>query len=106
MTRFARTNRVFLIEEPLFDADDNPYLQLDRKGNLTIIVPHLQNGLSEEGSSFQEVMLLRAFFDEEKIIDYLFWYYTPMALAIGNYFSPKLMIAWMSCHYLISHLRH
>jgi glycosyltransferase involved in cell wall biosynthesis len=92
MTRFARTNRVFLIEEPLFDADDNPYLQLDRKGNLTIIVPHLQNGLSEEGSSFQEVMLLRAFFDEEKIIDYLFWYYTPMALAIGNYFSPKLII--------------
>ncbi|GAC1386022.1 MAG: glycosyltransferase family 1 protein [Ginsengibacter sp.] len=92
MTRFAKQNRVFLIEEPIFDSDDNPNLQLDRKENLTIVIPHIQPGLSEEDSNFQEVMLLRALFDEEKITDYLFWYYTPMALAIGNYFSPKMII--------------
>ena len=92
MTRFANQNRVFLIEEPLFDIDDTSHLQLDRKGNLTIVIPHIQHGLSEEDSIFQQVMLLRALFDDEKITNYLFWYYTPMALAVGNYFSPKMII--------------
>ncbi|HEY8660089.1 MAG TPA: glycosyltransferase family 1 protein, partial [Hanamia sp.] len=83
---------MFLIEEPLFDIDDTSHLQLDRKGNLTIVIPHIQHGLSEEDSIFQQVMLLRALFDDEKITNYLFWYYTPMALAVGNYFSPKMII--------------
>ncbi|MDB5221839.1 MAG: glycosyl transferase [Chitinophagaceae bacterium] len=91
MNRYARQNRVFLIEEPLFDVDDSQ-LQLDRKGNLTVVIPHIQHGLSEEDAVFQQVMLLRLLFEEENITDYFFWYYTPMALAVGNYFSPKMII--------------
>lgn len=90
MSRFARNNRVYLIEEPIYA--DNSHLHLDRKGNLTVIVPHIEHGISDEDAVFQQVMLLRAFFEEEKITSYFFWYYTPMALAIGNYFSPKIII--------------
>jgi glycosyltransferase involved in cell wall biosynthesis len=92
MSRFARQNRVFLIEEPFFDAEHTSHLQLDRKGNLTIVIPHLQHGLSNEDLTLQQVKLLRDLFEEENITTYFFWYYTPMALAIGNYFFPKLII--------------
>ena len=91
MSRFARQNRVFLIEEPLFDTD-NCHLQLDRKGNLTIVIPHLQPGLSNEDITVHQVKLLKDLFEEENIVTYFFWYYTPMALAIGNYFFPKLIV--------------
>ena len=91
MTRFARQTRVFLIEEPIFNPEPS-HLELDRKGNLTVIVPFIQHGLSEDDVIIQQVRLLKELFVEENITDYFFWYYTPMALAVGNYFSPKLII--------------
>lgn len=92
MSRFAKQERVFLIEEPWFEREDDGYLQLDHKGNLTVVIPHLKQGLSPEEAALSQVKLLRNFFEEEKITDYYFWYYTPMALAIGNHFSPKMII--------------
>lgn len=92
MSRFAKYNRVFLIEEPYFDAEKNNYLQLDRKDNLTIVIPHLQHGISEEDIVFQQVKLIRDLFEDEMINNYYFWYYTPMAIAIGNYFHPEFTI--------------
>lgn len=92
MIRFSRQNRVFLIEEPLFDVDHPGHLQLDRKGNLTVVIPHIQHGLSEDDSVYQQVNLLRDLFEKENITNYFFWYYTPMALTVGNYFSPTLTI--------------
>ena len=92
MSRFAKQERVFLIEEPWFEREDDGYLQLDHKENLTVVIPHLKQGLSPEEAALSQVKLLRNFFEEEKITDYYFWYYTPMALAIGNHFSPKMII--------------
>lgn len=92
MSRFAKQTRVFFIEEPWFDMEDNGHLQLDRKGNLTVVIPHLQKGLSQKDVTLQQVKLLRGLFEQENITNYYFWYYTPMALAVGNYFSPKMII--------------
>lgn len=92
MTRFARQNRVFVIEEPLFNAERTDYLELNKKGNLTIAIPHLRNGLSTQDVIFQQVKLLRDLFEEENIINYLMWYYTPMALSIGDHFSPDFIL--------------
>ena len=91
MSRFARENRVFFIEEPLCDAEHS-HLFLDKKGDLTVIVPHLRSGLSEQDIALQQVELLKKFFFEENITDYYFWYYTPMALTVGNHFSPRMII--------------
>ncbi len=92
MSRFAIENRVFLIEEPLFDADRHSYLHLDRKLKLTVVVPHLPSGLSEPDADFEQVRLLKNLFEEENIRNYFFWYYTPMALTVGNQFSPTMII--------------
>ena len=92
MSRFAKHGRVFLIEEPWFDREDDGYLQLDHKENVTVLIPHLKQGLAPQEAALSQVKLLTDFFEEEKIAEYYFWYYTPMALAIGNHFSPKMII--------------
>lgn len=92
MTRFAKQNRVFLIEEPHFNADVADYLEYGRKGNLTIVIPHLRHGVSSEDAVLQQVKLLKDLFEEQNIANYLFWYYTPMATAIGNHFTPDFIL--------------
>ncbi len=92
MSRFAIENRVFLIEEPLFDADRHSFLHLDRKEKLTVVIPHLPSGLSVPDADFEQVRLLKNLFEEENIRNYFFWYYTPMALTVGKQFSPMMII--------------
>jgi UDP-galactopyranose mutase len=92
MSRFAKQNRVFFIEEPWFDAEHTNHLQLDKKDNLTVVIPHLQHGLSDEEIVSQQVRLLKDLFEEESVINYFMWYYSPMPLAIGNSFYPKFII--------------
>jgi UDP-galactopyranose mutase len=92
MSRFAKQNRVFLIEEPWFDAEHTNHLQLDKKGNLTVVIPHLQQGLPEEDIVSQQVRLLKDLFEEESVTNYFMWYYSPMPLAIGNFFYPKFIV--------------
>ncbi len=92
MSRFAKHNRVFIIEEPYIDAERTNYLQLERKGKITVVIPHLQHNISQEDVDFQQIKLLKDLFEEEEITNYAFWYYTPMALAIGNSFKPEFII--------------
>ncbi|MDQ6757920.1 MAG: glycosyltransferase family 1 protein [Bacteroidota bacterium] len=92
MSRFAKQNRVFLIEEACFNAEHTDYLELNKRGNLTIVIPHLRSGLSDQDIVSQQVKLLKDLFEEENITTYLFWYYTPMALAVGNHFSPDFIL--------------
>ena len=91
MSRFAKQNRVFFIEEPVFDTENN-HLQLELREGLTVVIPHLQAEGSGEDHALQQVNLLKELFNEENITDYFFWYYTPMALALGNSFSPQLIV--------------
>jgi hypothetical protein len=47
LSRFALTHRVFLIEEPLFDATENNYMEIskDEDSRVWIMVTHLKNGM-------------------------------------------------------------
>ncbi len=92
LSRFARTSRVFYVEEPLFGAD-MPHLDISsREHGLRVVVPRLPNGLSE--SSQQEV--LRELVDEliaaESITTFVAWYYTPMALPWTRHLEPIALV--------------
>jgi len=90
--RFVKQFRVFFIEESLYDTG-KPYLDnsLSREG-VWIVVPHLQPGTNEKDATSIQEELLKEFFDYFKISQYIFWYSTPMALAISGSFSPLLTI--------------
>ena len=92
MTRCARERRVYYVEEPLFDADAKPYLELQRHGGVAVAVPHLRR----EGTENDHARTLRALMLEliakERIHRYVHWYYTPMALSFTSHLKPKAVV--------------
>ena len=92
LTRCANECRVFYVEEPFYDADDQPRLQMERVGNVTVVVPHLPPGrLPAEDVSMQR-RLLDQLLVKERITDYVLWYYTPMALAFSDHLQPQTVV--------------
>ena len=89
LSRCARDRRVFFIEEPVFG---NSSMRLDVRETdegVYVVVPHLPDGLRSEVAinAVMKEMTFR-FFLEHAIDDYVFWYYTPMALSFTNQFNP------------------
>ncbi|MFN6965058.1 MAG: glycosyltransferase family 1 protein [Pyrinomonadaceae bacterium] len=92
LTRFSNGHRVFLIEEPFFDADGTPRLELHpRSERITIAVPHLVAGTNPD-----DVMpgLVRRMFDEQGIGEYVAWFYTPMMLPWSSELSEPSAVVY------------
>ena len=89
LTRCAAERRVFYIEEPCFDAGGNPWLELQRSGRVTVVVPHLAERSTQSS-------VLRRLVDEllvvHRIEQYVLWYYTPMALGFTAHLKPRAII--------------
>lgn len=89
LTRCARDRRVFFVEEPIFG---NGSMRLDvqeREGGVQVVVPHLPEGLRSEVATTAVLKdMIRKLFLEQGIREYVFWYYTPMALSFTKHFSP------------------
>ncbi|TDB67423.1 glycosyltransferase family 1 protein [Arundinibacter roseus] len=92
LTRFLKHFTIHFIEEPVFDAELPYYSFSERSENLTLVVPHLVPGMNEEQISAAQEALLAKFLQQEDLMDYAFWYYTPMALAFSHGFRPALTI--------------
>jgi glycosyltransferase involved in cell wall biosynthesis len=93
LSRAARTRRVFVVEEPIFD---NGSMRLDvseREGGVHVVVPYLPEGLSSEIAK-QAVLgkMVDRLFSVHKINDYIAWYYTPMALEFTQHLKPLATI--------------
>ena len=89
LTRCARDRRVFFIEEPVFS---NGSMRLDireAEAGVHVVVPTLPDGLRSE-VAINAVMkeMTRQLFLEHDIKEYIFWYYTPMALSFTDRFNP------------------
>lgn len=93
MTRFAGITNVYFLEEPLFDCSDEPYLQMEEKhGGLWVCVPHLPVGSTPEDTLAMVRKILDAFFEQRDCSNFIFWYYTPMALQFSEPFTPAMIV--------------
>lgn len=89
LTRCARDRRVFFVEEPIFGNGSMRLEVQERDGGVQVVVPHLPEGLrSEVATSAVLKDMIRKLFTEQGIREYVFWYYTPMALSFTRHFSP------------------
>jgi hypothetical protein len=83
-SRLAKHFRVFFIEEPIYDAEtsflDN---SLSTEG-VWVVVPHLLPGTDEVSAAREQRELLRDFLHYFRSEEQICWYYTPMALPIGE----------------------
>lgn len=87
MSRFAGTHRVFFVEEPILS--DQLYLEIqERQRNLWVIVPHLPLQMSEEEKRDQQVEFLSQVMKTMEVNHYISWYYSPMAVAVGEHLRP------------------
>ncbi len=88
LSRCARDHRVFFVEEPLVDRGP-VRLEVSARGhNVSVVVPHLPEGLSEEEAAAVQRRLIDDLFAAHEIRDYVLWYYTPMALAFTRHLRP------------------
>jgi UDP-galactopyranose mutase len=92
MTRCARERRVYFFEEPVYAPGVTPHLAREFDNGVTILVPQLPAGLDEATSIAAQQSLLDHFLAEERIADYVLWYYTPMALAFTRHLTPTAIV--------------
>lgn len=93
LSRFATGQRVFFWEEPEFRDNALPFLKISpREDLLTVVVPELPTGGSEQQSWALQQELLAGFLEDEAIEDYICWYYTPMARNFTRNLQPAAVV--------------
>jgi glycosyltransferase involved in cell wall biosynthesis len=97
LSRFAQQGRVFYVEEPFWhhDQTDAAFAHFEvkeRQNGVKVLVAHLPVGLSEDQVDELQEQLLTQYFSENNINQYVFWYYTPMALSKSRHLKPVLTV--------------
>ncbi len=93
LSRFAKNGRVFIVEEPIFDAE-LPYHQIekDNDSGVFVITPHLIHGSDVSSQTEVQRQLLSQLFQSKQIENYILWYYSPMALMFTGHLQAKAVI--------------
>ncbi|RYY06595.1 MAG: glycosyltransferase family 1 protein, partial [Sphingobacteriaceae bacterium] len=93
LTRFSEMFNTYFLEEPIHDAEEVAYLNISKRlPNLWVVVPHIQSGLSKAEEKLVMKQLMDNFMENEDGEDFLFWYYTPMALSFTEQLNPGLVV--------------
>lgn len=93
LTRCAKNRRVFVIEEPIFDSEQDEKLDIiQHESGVWVVVPHLPENLSESAINNIQQRLIDELFTEVQIHNYILWYYTPMAMAFTRHLEPRVTV--------------
>jgi UDP-galactopyranose mutase len=82
------------MEEPLFDADGEAYYSITRVDdtNVQVVIPHLSPGMEEEKIVSIQKSLLDSVVRNYRLSNYIFWYYSPMAVLFSRHLAPGFVI--------------
>lgn len=93
MSRFSDMAAVYFFEEPILLETEQSYLVISkREDNLWVCVPHISNDLSHVQVNSELALLLDFFFLARSPEDFIFWYYTPMALEFSQHITAGLTV--------------
>lgn len=92
LSRFARTSRVFYIEEPMYGGDAPQLTISPREHGLSVVVPLLPSNLSDEAQHRALGELIDELIAQESITAFIAWYYTPMALPWTRHLEPIALV--------------
>jgi glycosyltransferase involved in cell wall biosynthesis len=93
LSRCARERRVFFVEEPIFVKSQLAELDVTmRDCGVSVVVPRLPEGLSEEEVRGVQRLLIDDLLQECRILDYILWYYTPMAIPFTKHLNPMATV--------------
>ncbi len=89
ISRFTKEYTVYYIEEFIYSTEEDGYTINVTNENVHVVVPHLSHryqGTQNDNTRKETVM--ENLFNQHSIQSYIFWYYTPMALAFTAHFKP------------------
>ena len=97
LSRFAQHGRVFYVEDAFYHNDDliEPHVEIKNRDNgVKVVVVHLPQRLRHDENAADQAQfeVLSHYFNEQGVTNYVFWYYTPMALGKSRQFTPKLTV--------------
>jgi glycosyltransferase involved in cell wall biosynthesis len=93
LSRAAKHYRVLLIEEPAFEPNATPRMDVSRRpAGVRVALPILPEGLSAEDVILAQRDLIDALLAREDEGSRIFWYYTPMALAFTSHLDCDLCV--------------
>jgi UDP-galactopyranose mutase len=93
MSRWAKTQRVFYFEEPVFAAEAVPTPELSTVDEtLTVVVPRLPDGLDPSQQIEAQRVVLDRLCEEQGIEKPLLWYYTPMSGVFSAHLRPQRVV--------------
>ena len=97
LSRFAEYGRVFYVEDAFYHNDDliEPHIEIkERQNGLKVVVVHLPQRFRHDEAASDQVQseVLNQFFNQQGITNYVFWYYTPMAVSKSRQFQPVLTV--------------
>ncbi|MCG2615125.1 glycosyltransferase [Terrimonas sp. NA20] len=93
MSRYAENDRVFFIEEPVWQ-NGAAKMEVKRPAlNIYVVTPHLPDGVSETNPLQLQQKLLADVVKQYKIDSYVAWFYTPMSIdLLAGLVMPKLVV--------------
>ena len=95
LTRFSKEFNVYFLEEPIHDVKKNEDSHLSiskRSDKLWVLVPHLPKEINKKESLKIQKEILKSFLTNKSLSDFIFWYYTPMALEFSGDYNPDITI--------------
>jgi glycosyltransferase involved in cell wall biosynthesis len=94
LNRFAIYNRVFVIEEPYFDQDENKVAIERSADDVNLWVVKLSVTRQDSDTKTFEIIkdLISNMISSQNITRYLLWYYSPMALQYSDHLKPTIII--------------
>ena len=100
LTRFARTRRVFVWEEPTAAAEGaaaDVKVVTDAASGVMVATPRLPAGLDEVRTEAELSRLLEAFAAEHAIVAPVAWFYTPMMLGFARTLAERAACVVYDC---------
>jgi UDP-galactopyranose mutase len=105
MTRFAKTRRVVVFEEPLPTDGVEAFLEMREDRGVTVAVPRLPAGLQGQEAEAQVKILLDGMIADLKIERPILWYYTPMMLDLSVHLAKDAAAVVYDCMDELSNFR-
>lgn len=92
LSRFARTRKVLFIEEPVFHEGDATFVVTESREGVRVAVPHLRSGTDAGSAEPQLRSMVDKLLTDEKMTEFVAWYYTPMMLGWSEHLDPVAVV--------------
>ena len=92
LSRFSKHYVTYYIEEFIINDQEDGYDFYTTEENVCVVAPHLNHRNSTRNQDVRKMNVVTSLFKDKAIYNYIFWYYTPMALPFTKRFKPKFTV--------------